>query len=535
MSSEWLPALANHLWQSTIVVAVAGLLVLMMRRYGAHVRYWIWFAASVKFLMPFSLLIALGQWIRSWFRMWAIVRGGSWQIVGEYQTLASVSVIEPGVFGIVRPVLLLPADIQDRLSPEQLLSVLSHEVCHIKRRDNLLSSIHMAVAGLFWFYPVVWWLGARLLDERERACDEEVLLQGNNPEIYAEGILCVCRPYLESPLLCAAGVSGSHLQKRIKQIVSNIPARTMDFRRVCLLVTAAVAVVAAPLASGVFSAAVRFQPQNSQSVAFEAASVKLNKSGQQGFGSQLLPGGRFSAKNVPLGFLILNGFDTSPNRMADLLNPEKFKDSQLEKLLNTRYDIEAVAPSGAFPADSSVKARNDTIRLMLQALLKDRFKLAVHTEFVDRPVYALVVGKGGPKLKKADIEEKDCARKADPPDAHSCHVQIGGMGRGIHGEAINMTDLVNSLQSFSDRPIIEKTRLTGLYNIQTDGWIDIRNLQRPNRPAETDAQRAEDLALADPSRPTLFGVLEGLGLKLEAQTAPVEILFVDHIELASEN
>jgi bla regulator protein blaR1 len=594
MNSEWLYALANHLWQSTIVAVVAGLLVLMMRRYSARVRYWIWFAASIKFLVPFSLLISLGhqfewqpvqkttttaslswvttqiaqpfstgsnansghlapsatrtfhlpplaltiwlagvlvigfRWMKSWFRMRAIARSGSPQIVGGYQTVASPSVIEPGVFGIVRPVLLLPADIREHLSLEQLLSVLSHEACHIKRRDNLRSSIHMTVVGVFWFYPLVWWLGTRLLEERERACDEEVLRQGTNPEVYAESILRVCRMYLESPLLSAAGVSGSHLQKRIQEIVSNIPARAMDFRRACLLITAAVAMVAAPVASGVVSVAARSQAQQTEKLSFEVASVKLNKSGQQGFGAQWLPGGRFSGKNMPLGFLILNAFDTTPNRMADL--------QKLEKILNAQYDIEAVASSGAIPPDAPIKVRNEKLRLMLQSLLADRFKLAVHTEILERPVYTLVVAKGGPKLQKAGIEEKDCANRAtNPPDVHSCHVQVGGMGRGIHGEAINMTDLVRGIQGFSDRPIIEKTGLTGLYNIQTDGWVDIRNAQRPNRPAETDAQRAEDLALADPSRPTLFAVLDGLGLKLETQTAPVEILFIDHVELPSEN
>src|SRR5437867_2527203 len=53
-------AIANHLWQSTIVTLVAGMLALMLRKNGAHVRYWIWFAASVKFLIPLSLLVSLG-------------------------------------------------------------------------------------------------------------------------------------------------------------------------------------------------------------------------------------------------------------------------------------------------------------------------------------------------------------------------------------------------------------------------------------------------------------------------------------------
>jgi uncharacterized protein (TIGR03435 family) len=215
-----------------------------------------------------------------------------------------------------------------------------------------------------------------------------------------------------------------------------------------------------------------------------------------------------------------------PNRIADV---QKF-----EKIMNTQYDIDAVAPTGVIPPDASIKVQGEKVGLMLRSLLADRFKLAVHTEILERPVYTLVVAKGGPKLQKAAIEEKDCPH-TNPPDVHSCHVQTGGMGRGIHGEAIDMSDLVNALQGFSDRPILEKTGVTGLYNIQTDGWVDIRNVQRPNRPAQTDAQRAEDAAFADPSRPTLFAVLEGLGLKLETQNAPVEMLFIDHIELPSDN
>jgi uncharacterized protein (TIGR03435 family) len=259
------------------------------------------------------------------------------------------------------------------------------------------------------------------------------------------------------------------------------------------------------------------------------ASVKLNKSGQQQFGAQILPGGRYSTKNLPLGFIILNAFDTTPSRLADLQKLQKTIDPQI---MDARYDIEAVAPNGAIPSDASMKVRIEKLRPMLQSLLADRFKLTFHTEIQERPVYALVVAKGGPKLQKAAVEEKDCP-KTDPPDLHSCHVQVGGMGGGIHGEAIDMSDLVRAIQGFSDREIIEKTGLAGLYNIQTDGWVDIRNTQR--RPAETDSQRAEEVALADPSRPTLFAVMEGLGLKLEAQTAPIEILFIDHIELPSEN
>ena len=83
--------------------------------------------------------------------------------------------VEPGVFGIRRPVLVLPRGIVDRLSTEQLDAIVAHELCHMRRRDNLTAALHMAVEVTFWFHPLVWWLQTRLVEERERACDEAVL------------------------------------------------------------------------------------------------------------------------------------------------------------------------------------------------------------------------------------------------------------------------------------------------------------------------------------------------------------------------
>ena len=88
----------------------------------------------------------------------------------------------------------------DRLTPPQLKAIMAHELCHIRRRYHVATAIHMGVETLFWFHPLVWWLGARLMEERERAGDEEVLLAGSEPQVYAEGILKICGLYLESPL-----------------------------------------------------------------------------------------------------------------------------------------------------------------------------------------------------------------------------------------------------------------------------------------------------------------------------------------------
>jgi tetratricopeptide (TPR) repeat protein len=108
----------------------------------------------------------------------------------------------------------------------------------------------MIVEAVFWFHPLVWWIGVRLVDERERACDEEVLRLGNEPQVYAEGILNVCRIYLESPLRCVSGVTGSDLKKRIHAIVAGRVAPNLSFARKASLAIAAIAALAAPLVVG---------------------------------------------------------------------------------------------------------------------------------------------------------------------------------------------------------------------------------------------------------------------------------------------
>jgi bla regulator protein blaR1 len=122
--------------------------------------------------------------------------------------MSSSTKLEPGVFGIRKPVLLLPEGIAECLTPEQLEAVLAHELCHFRRRDNLTGAIHMVVETIFWFHPLVWWIRARPVEERERACDDDVLNMVSDARVYAEGILNVCKFYLESPLVCIAGVPG---------------------------------------------------------------------------------------------------------------------------------------------------------------------------------------------------------------------------------------------------------------------------------------------------------------------------------------
>jgi len=107
---------------------------------------------------------------------------------------------------------------------------------------------------------------------------------------------------------------------------------------------------------------------------------------------------------------------------------------------------------------------------------------------------------------------------------------------GLYGDAVDLTDLAEVLTLWSDRvAVLDKTGLNGLYKIQTAGWLDPRANQPPLPSPVTEPQTETQKLLADPNRPTLFAVIEELGLRLEPQTDRVETLFIDHIEVPSGN
>ena len=306
--------LTTHLWQSTLFALAAGVLTLAFRNNRAKVRYGLWLSASLKFFVPFGWLVRLGSrlgwapvahgiaapqvsfameriaqpfaeplplaspgpvpvnwtqiaiaglWVcgcaaiallrlRQWRQVRAAVRASTpLDIPAAVQVRSSPALLEPGVVGLFRPVLLLPEGIPERLTAAQLEAVLAHELWHVRRRDNLFSALHMVVEGIFWFHPLVWWIGARLVEERERACDEGVLSLGNEPRTYADAILTVCKLYVESPLVCVSGVTGANLKRRIEAILTNRTGEGLNRARKFLLAAAGMAALAGPVAIGV--------------------------------------------------------------------------------------------------------------------------------------------------------------------------------------------------------------------------------------------------------------------------------------------
>jgi uncharacterized protein (TIGR03435 family) len=587
-------AVLNHIWQSTLFTFAIAFLAISFRKNRAEVRYWLWFVASCKFFIPFSLLLSLGShigsvhavaktvmapavsftieeisrpfphavrltpaatdaatnwlpivagalWIcgfaaivvirfREWLRMRELVRSSSLVRTPAPISVRSTSVlVEPSVVGLLRPILLLPAGITKCLTPCQLKAVLAHELCHVHRRDNIAAAAHMVVEAIFWFNPVVWWIGARLLEERERSCDEEVLRVGNAPQIYAESILKTCQFYVESRLACVSAISGSSLKKRIEAIMAGPVRRELIFGQKLLLAVAAAMTVGGPLVFGALNTfgvqvALQAPRQSSTPLAFEVASIKQNRSLDRRRSSkrlQFTPGGRFVAVNLPLDAIIGIAYSLSPDAGGLSGGPDWIH--------SARYNIEAVAEKDATPAGSSAKVRDEKMRLMLQTLLADRFKLAVRREVKERPVYALVVAKDGPKLQKANTDENSCV--LDSTGSMPCHLIYGGEGHGLHGSAVDMADLARSVSDWTDRPVVDKTGLHGLFNIQTEGWAPLH----PRALLPGNGSVAASPASADSSRPTLFMILQRLGLKLESQRAPVESYVIEHVERPTEN
>lgn len=146
--------------------------------------------------------------VRSWLGIRRDV--GLWVLPGT---------IEPGVWGMWKPVVLLPASIAEELSDAELEAILMHELIHVARRDNLTANLHRLLCCVLWFHPIVWMLDRLLLAERERACDEEVIRLGGAADVYASSLVKVLG-FCLGWNVAGASNAGSNLGRRVEQIMS---------------------------------------------------------------------------------------------------------------------------------------------------------------------------------------------------------------------------------------------------------------------------------------------------------------------------
>ena len=560
-----LAALGIHLWQSTMVAAVVAVIALALRGNRARVRYGVWFAASLKFLIPFAPIVTLGAGLQSshsvislpgvsavavigqpliempltdpivpvvptgatpwavlygvWLagligvlaarlRTWrrirrAIAQGTATDVNGllppglEARTIPGL--LEPCVVGTRRPTLLLPSGIEYDLSPDQLRTVIAHELCHVRRHDHVTAAIHMAVEAIFWFHPAVWVIGARLIEERERACDEAVLGATGTPRVYAEAILNVCKRYVTSTSPVVAGVTGAELRARIERILASRIGSALNARRKALLAIAAIAAVAVPLASGARGQAA--EPS------FDAVSIKLNTSGSQDMAINVPNGTAYNVGNTPLRGTIMRAY-----QVKNLAGVPAWVDEE-------RYDI--AARSGGKPSVDQVSA-------MLRTMLKERFRMTGHIEPREIEVYALTVARPGhPGLKPVSVDcgavtaARDAAVSAGSapplPAANGAPVCGFTWSAAITSGGIPMSQFAGLLDYVAGRVVVDRTGLTGRYEFTL-------RFTPPGLPPAGD------------DRPDFFtAIQEQLGLRLEATRAPVDTFVIDHIERPTPN
>jgi hypothetical protein len=275
--------------------------------------------------------------------------------------------IEPAVARVIRPVVLLPAALLRRLAPAQLEAVIAHERAHIERHDNFFSHVQRLIETLFWFYPLVWWIGRRQVDERERACDERVLDAGHDGTAYAEGILAVCR-HSFSAAQCSATASAlsGDLTLRIKNILGNARPHALGALKAAALSIATIAVAAGPLAAGaVDDAARRHAAFTVNSRLLDDAIIYVRPTSGAGsldFGADAH---EVRVSNSSLRELVAAAYDV---RISNVTGGGEWLDSP-------RYEIRAELPGTlADPDDFDPRA----LRAVVNKLLASRFDLEIH-------------------------------------------------------------------------------------------------------------------------------------------------------------
>jgi bla regulator protein blaR1 len=414
----------------------------------------------------------------------------------------------PLTCGLARPAIVLPSD-ADRWDEGQLRHALVHEMEHVRRGDTVVQLGARIVCALYWFHPLVWIAWRRLCLESERSCDDAVLYDSERTEYAGQLVELAGRLSGRAWLPGVSMANRSDLSARIAAILDNSQSRGRagaSSAGAILAVAALVVVGLSPL-----RAVTRAQLQaDGRSATFEVASIKRNPSGDMRASIQALPGG-YRAVNAPLRLLIRDAYALQG---FQLVGGPSWLDSE-------RFDILAKAEGSPTP---------DQERLMLRALLAERFALSVHNETRELPLYAMVMaradGKLGPQLRRTDA---DCAaaytwQGTGPPPSRDGPCGSAGPGRvgGMRFRGVTLDAFAKFLATPAQRPVIDRTGLTGLFDIELELTAELG----PPPPPPGMPDRV-DRAFA----PSMFTALqEQLGLKLDSRRGPIDVIVIDRVE-----
>lgn len=436
----------------------------------------------------------------------------------------------PLACGIARPAILLPAAAA-QWSEEDITRALIHELEHVRRGDWPVYMAVRVVCSLYWFHPLTWIAWRRLGLEAERACDDAVVCVADRTA-YAQQLVTLARARIRSSAVPVMSMAGrSDLSARVAAVLDEAQVRGRLGRGRAAIILAVAGLLAA--AVGPLRAQITQIAPVQNAPAFDVVSIRENRSGDLGQAMRRQPGGRIVINNVPLRTLIISAFGLQPQQLTG--GPD-WVDS-------ARYDIAAQASGELGVTEPGTVGPSE---FMMQRMLTDRFRLAVHTEKRELPIYALTVarsdGRLGPRIRMAAIDcqaaMNEMLKRAQgggaPPAAPQrpdggpgCGMRMGP-GSQLTAGGMSMPALARMLAVPVGRLVEDRTGLVGGFDFDLEFTIDPTLSGIP--------AGAPPPAPANANAPSVFTALEEqLGLKLQADRAPVEVLVIDRVERPTEN
>jgi uncharacterized protein (TIGR03435 family) len=268
------------------------------------------------------------------------------------------------------------------------------------------------------------------------------------------------------------------------------------------------------------AAGLAFAQSAPASLTFEVASIKPSSGDEHRIGIQFMPGGGLRTSGTNLKTLITFAYDVRDFQVSG--GPGWINNDRFDIVAKSEHgSSESSTPEDMGLTDAQMKTAAEQLRLKLQALLADRFQLTLHHETKEQSVYALVIGKNGPKLQESQVKQGERRRMV-------------GMRRGeLNAEGVPLDMLANSLSNQLGRPVINRTGLNGTYDIKLQ-WT-------PDPSQSSDKFSGPPPGTDDPPPPDVAGpsifnaVQEQLGLRLESQKGPVDLIVIDRAEKPTEN
>jgi uncharacterized protein (TIGR03435 family) len=485
----------------------------------------VWFAGAVALWVRLA-----GGWVVAARMQSILVRRASpeWQqtlrklaaqigLSRPVRLLVSALVQVPTVVGWLRPVVLAPVGALGGLPDEYVEVLLLHELAHIRRHDYLVNMLQSVVEALLFYHPAVWWVSGQIRARRELCCDDVAVSVTGDALTYARALAHLESYHPAHNSAAALAATGGSLADRIARLLGHSrPAVHTGLGPgvatiAILLVTAGYALFA----------------QSDVHPAFEVASIKRGASAvgpADPVSVSYKPGGRMIAMNAPLRLLIQFAYaahdspHSQPLRAAQVMGGPAWIDSE-------GYNIEA-----------KPEANTDQKHawLMLQTLLADRFRLTLHRETRDLPVYDLTARNSGIKLPAA--KEANCVSlqpgmtPRSIPGAVDCGyapLLLSPTGLRWNGRKLHMADLVRELALTLGRPVMDKTGFTGEFDLN----LNYNDDALAKSPDDAGGNRPP----GEPNLSIVFAAMQKLGLKLEPAKGPVEVLVVDHAERPTAN